>query len=81
MQKLRKVGYQLLAEKELEAAISVFEFIVECNPDSVEGYDALGEACAMAGLTDRAIAAYRRALELDPDFDHAAEALQQLGGD
>lgn len=81
MRKLNDVGYWLLKQKEVDAAISIFEYMVESNPDSADAHDALGEACELTGDIDRAIECYRRALDLDPNCTHAAEALKKLGAD
>ena len=79
MRKLNEVGYWLLSQNEVDAAISIFEYMVECVPESADAHDSLGEAYAIKGEHERAIESYRRALELDSNCTHAAEALQRLG--
>ena len=41
--------------------------------------DSLAEACEQMGDIARAKALYRKALEIDPQFSHAAERLAALG--
>ena len=48
-------------------------------PASANVWDSLGEALLASGQRDEAIAAYRKALEIDPHFASAANALERLG--
>ena len=60
-------------------AIDVFQFITEAFPTSSNAFDSLGEALAVNGRNDEAIAAYRTALRLEPGNANAAAALKRLG--
>jgi len=48
-------------------------------PRSANTYDSLGEALLAAGRRDEAIAAYRRAVAIDPEFGSSVQALRRLG--
>jgi cytochrome c-type biogenesis protein CcmH/NrfG len=48
-------------------------------PNSANTWDSLGEALASSGDREGAIAAYRKAVALDPRFDSSVEALRRLG--
>ena len=72
-------GYRQLALGAPEAAVAVLRLNVEAYPASANAHDSLGEALLAAGDRDGAVAAYRRALEIDPAFESARAALQKLG--
>lgn len=50
----------------------------EVFPDSAENWDTLGQVYEATGETEKALAAYRRALVADPAFEHAARRLEEL---
>ncbi|HWO20507.1 MAG TPA: DUF2911 domain-containing protein [Kofleriaceae bacterium] len=65
---LNLVGYGLLREKKVDAAIAVFRDVVQRYPQSWNAQDSLGEALAIKGDKAGAIAAYEkaRAMAADP---------------
>ena len=73
------LGYRLLGAERLEQAIAVFQINTRAYPQSANVYDSLGEALALAGRRDEAIAAYRKALAIDPDYPPSVEGLRRLG--
>jgi hypothetical protein len=73
------LGYRLLRAGSVAEAIEVFRLNARVFPMSANVWDSLGEALLAAGHRDEAIAAYRRALEIDPAFASAAQALERLG--
>jgi tetratricopeptide (TPR) repeat protein len=75
------LGYRLLFDQQVEAAIAIFELNVEAYPESWNVYDSLGEAHMVRGDRDRAIELYRRSLELNPENGNAATMLERLGVD
>jgi hypothetical protein len=75
---LNRLGYRLLREGRTRHAITCFELNVRAHPDYANGWDSLGEALAAAGERDRAIAAYERAVALDPHNSNAREWLRRL---
>ncbi len=72
------VGYRLLEEGHTEAAVAVFEWNARDYPTQWWIWDSLGDGQRAAGSTTKAIAAYERSLELNPDNENAAEALSEL---
>jgi len=77
--KLNRLGYELLAQRKLPDAIAVFSVNVLANPMSANAADSLGEAYATAGERAKAIACYRKALQLDPTLESSRAALARLG--
>ncbi|HUP00300.1 MAG TPA: amidohydrolase family protein [Gemmatimonadota bacterium] len=76
---LNELGYQLWYwEENLDHAIRVFEANTRLHPEWWAAHGSLAEAYAAAGRTDRAIAEYRRALELNPADREIARALGDL---
>jgi tetratricopeptide (TPR) repeat protein len=75
---LNDVGYALLAEDELDMAIAVFRHNIGLFPDEANPYDSLGEAYMIKGDPEQALEYYRKALEIDPTFESAIQALERL---
>lgn len=73
------LGYRVLREGRLAEALAIFELNVRVHPHYTNGWDSLGEAYVEAGRRDDAIAAFRRALAIDPDFPPSREWLRRLG--
>ncbi|MGD8698938.1 MAG: S41 family peptidase, partial [Gemmatimonadales bacterium] len=72
------LGYQLLGSGLTERAIEVFLINTRQFPRSANVWDSLGDGYRAAGEIDQAIASYRRALEIDPNFDASRRNLAQL---
>jgi pimeloyl-ACP methyl ester carboxylesterase len=75
---LNSWGYALLHGSQTQQALAVFQLNVTLHPESANAYDSLAEADEAAGDRPHAIAHYRRALELRPNFPHAAAHLKAL---
>jgi tetratricopeptide (TPR) repeat protein len=75
---LNSLGYQLLGQGEKQAALRIFELNTREFPASSNAYDSLGEAYAKVGQKDRAIQAYTKALELDPNNLNCQKMLRSL---
>lgn len=65
---------------QVDAAVALLELNAEFLPESGQTFTALGETHRAAGNTEAALAAYRRALEIDPDNPVAARWIRELGG-
>jgi hypothetical protein len=72
-------GYEFLNSRRASAAIAVFQVNVALSPRSANAHDSLGEGYERGGQRDAAIAAYRKALELDARMFSAREGLRRLG--
>ncbi len=75
---LNNLGYQLLGQQNVDAAIEVFKLNVEAYPDSWNCYDSLGEGYAVRGETELAIKNYSIALEMNPDDERIIGVLDGL---
>ena len=75
---LNRLGYELLRGGDAAAGLVMLELNAEAFPDSANAHDSLAEARERLGNTELAIASYRRVLEIDPDFAHAADRLAAL---
>lgn len=75
---VNRLGYRLLGQSRTADAVAVFELAVRLFPDRPNVFDSLGEALAVAGQTDRAIASYQRVLTLRPGDPNATRRLEQL---
>jgi len=72
------IGYDLMANDKLDAALAIFAMNTGLYPSSYNVYDSYGEALAKKGRTAEAIAMYRKSLALKPDSSSGIEALQKL---
>ena len=77
-QQLNNLGYTMLQRRRVADAIEIFRLNVEEYPQSSNVYDSLGEAYAVHGDRDLAIANYKKSLELDPKNTNAVEAIKRL---
>jgi len=68
-------GYALLRSGQVADAVRVFRSNVIVHPRYANGWDSLGEALRAAGDTAASMAAYHRALELDPGNENARRIL------
>jgi CubicO group peptidase (beta-lactamase class C family) len=82
---LNRYGYELLYEGEYERAISILKLNTEFYPESANCYDSLAEAYLTKGDKERAIAFYRKALEMldaypatNARYDGLRESIPQL---
>jgi CubicO group peptidase (beta-lactamase class C family) len=75
---LNQLGYMLLQKGRNADAIAIFNLNVEEFPKSGNVYDSLAEAYAKDGQKQKAIANYRKSLELDPKNQGAADKIKEL---
>jgi CubicO group peptidase (beta-lactamase class C family) len=77
---LNQFGYMVLGKGRNADAIAIFQLNVEEYPKSANVYDSLAEAYAKDAQKEKAIANYKKALELDPKNDSAVAKLKELEG-
>lgn len=75
---LNNLGYELLGVGQNDGALRVFEFNIAENPASANAYDSMGEAHMKTGDSNKATAAYKKSLELDPKNENAKQKLKEL---
>ena len=78
--RLNSLGYRLLGEGRVNAAVAVFRLNVEMFPDASNPYDSLAEAYMELGQRELAIKNYARSLELNVDNVNAVRKLVELTG-
>ena len=71
-------GYFLLRQKQVEEAIEKFEKQVALAPEDANAYDSLGDGYKAAERWEDAAQAYRRALEIDPEFESSKNNLKDV---
>lgn len=74
------MGYDLMNDNKLDAALEIFRMNVGLFPASYNVYDSYGEALAKKGQKEAAIAMYNKSLALKPDSSSGLEALRRLMG-
>lgn len=72
------LGYNLLQQNKLEAAIAMFTLNVHFYPDDANVYDSLGEAYLKKGAKELAKQNYEKALLLNPKNKSAKEILDKM---
>jgi len=75
---INSLGYVLLGADRLEEAIALFAYNVAHFPKSANCLDSLAEGWLKKGDRDKAVMFYRKALEVDPHFSSAIDALKRL---
>jgi hypothetical protein len=77
-ERVNALGYRLLSEKRVADAIVVFEVNVSTHPSSWNAYDSLGEAYVASRDKQRALGAYRKSLELNPENANGRQMLEKI---
>ncbi len=72
-------GYLLLNNSRVDEAIQKFKKQVELAPGNSNAYDSLGDGYLAAGNKTEAITAFKKALELNPNFEAPKKKLKDLG--
>jgi CubicO group peptidase (beta-lactamase class C family) len=75
---LNTLGYELLKEGKVDAAIEIFKLNVEAFPKAFNTYDSLAEAYMIAGNRDLALSNYAHSLVLNPSNANATIMLRKL---
>ena len=75
---INAMGYQLLENGEIDAAIKVFDLNAETFPLSANTWDSLAEAVMTKDDHESAIRYYRVSLKLDPESNNAAQMIKRM---
>jgi CubicO group peptidase (beta-lactamase class C family)/tetratricopeptide (TPR) repeat protein len=76
--RINRLAYSFANNNELEAGIRLLIIGTGLHPDVANLFDSLGELYLRAGNREKAIAAYRKALEVDPKSKNAEVMLEKL---
>lgn len=75
---INAMGYRLLENGDIEAAIKVFDLNTGTFPLSANTWDSLAEAVMTNGDCETAILYYRESLKLNPDSGNAARMIERI---
>lgn len=73
-----RAGYNLLGEKQFDAALFVFQLNADIFPESANVWDSLAEGNWKAGNHEKAVELYQKVIAMDPDGATGANARQML---
>ena len=73
------IGYFLLQQlKNVEGAVQIFEFNAELHPQSWNAFDSLAEGYYTKGDKQKALALYRKSLELNPANENGKKFIERI---
>jgi predicted TPR repeat methyltransferase len=72
------MAYDLAGLGRLDGATALLRIAVELHPKEANLYDSLGELELKAGRREASVAAYKKALEIDPKFESSIKALEAI---
>jgi hypothetical protein len=75
---LTMAGYNLLKGGNVDMSLRFFELLIEIFPNSWNAYDSYAEALLQANQTEKAIANFKKSLELNPDNENGQKWLEKL---
>ncbi len=76
---LNSLGYWLLQQlKDKEGAFQIFQLNAELHPQSWNAWDSLAEACYEKGDKQKALALYRKSLELNPASENGKKFIELI---
>ncbi|MCM8556268.1 serine hydrolase [Sphingomicrobium sediminis] len=75
---LNQLGYGLLREGRIDAAILLFARNIERNPDDAGLWDSVGDGLRAQGDSDGALQAYGKAVMLDPSLKETRAKIEEL---
>ncbi len=78
-QDMNTEGYRLLRDGQLEAAAAIFKLNVTAFPESFNVYDSYGEILLLQGEKEKAIANYKKSIELNPANQNGIDQLEKMG--
>ena len=78
---INAMGYQLLEDGEIDAAIKVFDLNTRTFPLSANTWDSLADAMMTKGNYKTAILYYCESAKLDPSSTNASRMIKRMTGD
>jgi CubicO group peptidase (beta-lactamase class C family)/predicted negative regulator of RcsB-dependent stress response len=75
---LHQAARDWASQKRIDDATALLKVAVELHPKSAPLHDALGDLYQQKGQKELARKAYEKAVEADPNFEHAREMLKKL---
>jgi CubicO group peptidase (beta-lactamase class C family) len=75
---LNMLGYELLGDDKTEMAIAVFKINIQLFPDEANPYDSLGDAYLKNGEKEEAKKCFKKAIQIDPNFEASIRKLNEL---
>ena len=78
---INTMGYRLLENGDIEAAIKVFDLNTQTFPLSANTWDSLAEALMTKGNCKAAILYYCVSLKLDPDSNNSSRMIKRMTGE
>jgi tetratricopeptide (TPR) repeat protein len=76
---LNNMGYALIGQGEVEEAVVALELQTDAYPTVANAWDSLGEGYMANGDEDKAIAAFKKSLEMNPPQNTKANSISLLG--
>jgi CubicO group peptidase (beta-lactamase class C family) len=77
-QSLNGMAYELAGLGRMDGATALLRIATELYPKAANLYDSLGELELKAGHTEASIAAYEKALDIDPKLESSIRALEAI---
>jgi tetratricopeptide (TPR) repeat protein len=71
-------GYFLMNQDRIDEAMEKFKKQVALAPDKYNPYDSLGDAYRRKGMLKEALAEYRKAVQINPEFESSLKAIEEI---
>lgn len=78
-EEINQLGYQFMADNELEKASKIFKLNMVHFPESSNVYDSYAESLMELGQKEEAIKNYKKSVEMNPNNQNGIEMLKKLG--
>ncbi|MBO9631513.1 MAG: tetratricopeptide repeat protein, partial [Chitinophagaceae bacterium] len=75
-----EAGRMFITRKQSDVAIKIFEMNTRLFPSSASSWLGLGDAYAGAGQKEKALIAYQKSINLDPDGPSGTAARSKIKG-
>ena len=75
---LNSIAYQLAGAGRPEEGIELLKLAAEMHPREANLYDSIGEFYLNTGQKEKAVEYYRKALEVNPNFENAKQMLEKI---